>query len=139
MTDTISQGRRSEIMANIRSKDMKPEMLVRQLVYSMGYRYRLHQKDLPGKPDLVFRGRRKAIFVHGCFWHQHTDPACKISRSPKSNTRYWHPKLTRNMVRDAEHQAKLQHLCWDVLTVWECETKERDTLSRKISRFLQNV
>ena len=137
MTDTVSPERRSEIMAKIRPKGTKPEMLVRRLVHSMGQRYRLHQKDLPGKPDLVFRGRRKAIFVHGCFWHQHTDPGCKIARKPKSNTSYWLPKLTRNVERDEEHQAKFRELCWDVLIVWECETKDDHTLFRKISQFLQ--
>ena len=137
MTDTVTAKRRSEIMANIRSKGMKPEMLVRRLVHSMGYRYRLHQKDLPGKPDLVFRGCRKAIFVHGCFWHQHADRSCRIARAPQSNTDYWLPKLARNVERDVEHQAKLQELSWDVLIIWECETKEYDTLNQKISHFLQ--
>ena len=82
-------------------------MVIRRLTHTMGYRYQLHRKDLPGKPDLVFPGRRKVIFVHGCFWHQHSDTACKIARRPQSNQHYWLPKLERNVVRDAEHQAKL--------------------------------
>ena len=92
MTDTVTSKRRSEIMANIHSKGMKPEMLVRRLVHSMGYRYRLHRSDLPGKPDLAFPRQRKVIFVHGCFWHQHANPGCKIARLPKSNPNYWLPQ-----------------------------------------------
>ena len=124
-------------MANIRSKGMEPEMLVRRLVHSMGYRYRLHRKDLPGKPDLVFPRRRKVIFVHGCFWHQHAGPACKIARLPKSNSDYWLPKLARNVERDAEHQAGLRELRWDALIVWECEIEESGNLMEKIRHFLQ--
>ena len=86
MADTVTAKRRSEIMSNIRAKGMKPEMAVRRLVHAMGYRYRLHRRDLPGKPDLVFPGRRKVIFVHGSFWHQHGDPRCRITRCPKSNS-----------------------------------------------------
>ena len=89
MVDTVTPNRRSEIMSNIQAKDMKPEMQVRRLAHSMGYRYRLHRKDLPGRPDLVFPGRKKVIFVHGCFWHQHADTACKIARLPQSNRGYW--------------------------------------------------
>ena len=137
MSDTVSPKRRSEIMANIRSQGMKPEMVVRRLVHSMGYRYRLHQQNLPGKPDLVFSSRRKAIFVHGCFWHQHTVPGCKIARTPRSNTDYWLPKLSRNVERDVEHQANLRELGWEVLTIWECETKEDDHLMQKINNFLR--
>ena len=110
MADTVAPQRRSEIMSNIQAKDMKPEMQVRRLVHSMGYRYRLHRKDLPGKPDRVFPGRRKVIFVHGCFWHQHADPVCKIVRLPQSNRDYWWPKLERNTVREAEQEAKLGEL-----------------------------
>jgi len=136
MADTVTPKRRSEIMSNIRAKGMKPEMFVRRLVHSMGYRYRLHRKDLPGKPDLVFPSRRKVIFVHGCFWHQHADPACKISRRPQSNQDYWLPKLERNVARDAEHQARLTELGWDALVIWECETKDRDALGARIGEFL---
>ena len=101
MADSVTPKRRSEIMSNIRAKGMKPEMAVRRITHAMGYRYRLHRKDLPGKPDLVFPSRRKVIFIHGCFWHQHTDPACKIARRPRSNQDYWLPKLERNAARDA--------------------------------------
>lgn len=126
-------------MSHIHSKDMVPEMIVRKLVHGMGYRYRLHQKDLPGKPDLVFSSRKKIIFVHGCFWHQHNDPKCKFAHTPKSNTDYWFPKLKRNVERDREHMKELEQLGWDVLVVWECETKPERTkyLETKIKKFLE--
>jgi DNA mismatch endonuclease (patch repair protein) len=124
-------------MAAIRSKDTKPELLVRSLVHKLGYRFRLHGKDLPGKPDLVFRSRCKVIFVHGCFWHQHTQKSCSDARLPKSNTDYWHEKLRRNVERDKAHQSSLQKLGWKSLVVWDCEIKEEDKLQKRISRFLQ--
>lgn len=137
MADTVSPKRRTEIMSNIRAKGMKPEMAVRRLTHAMGYRYRLHRKDLPGKPDLVFPGRRKVIFVHGCFWHQHAGKDCKISRVPQSNRDYWVPKLERNAERDREHQAFLKALGWDVLIIWECQVKDNADLPGKIEAFLQ--
>ncbi len=123
-------------MSAIRSKDMKPEMVVRRMVHGMGFRYRLHRKDLPSKPDLVFGPRRKVIFVHGCFWHQHPDPECKIARLPKSNKDYWLPKLEKNQRRDAEHIDTLENAGWDVLVIWECQTKDRETLAEKLREFL---
>jgi DNA mismatch endonuclease (patch repair protein) len=138
MTDKISAERRSENMRRIRSKDMKPEMTVRRIVHGMGYRYRLHRKDLPGKPDLVFSSRRKVIFVHGCFWHQHGDPACLDGRLPKSNTGYWNAKLQRTMERDAKNQRKLASLGWETLLVWECECRDKTALLRKLKAFLEN-
>ena len=137
MADTVTPKRRSEIMANIRAKGMKPEMAVRRLVHAMGYRYRLHRKDLPGKPDLVFPSRGKVIFVHGCFWHQHIDPACKITRRPKSNQHYWLPKLEQNAVRDAKHQSRLAELGWDVLVIWECEIEAGNRVADRIQEFLE--
>lgn len=138
MADRLDPERRSANMRAIRSKGMKPEMIVRQLVHRMGFRYRLHRKDLPGKPDLVFGPRRKVIFVHGCFWHQHNDPACKLSHAPKSRLDYWQPKLKRNQERDATAIAELASQGWVVLTVWECETKPkcRDELTEKLRSFL---
>lgn len=138
MADTVTPQRRSEIMSNIRAKDMKPEMLVRRLTHALGFRYRLHRKDLPGKPDLVFPSQRKVIFVHGCFWHQHNDPACKIVRRPRSNLDYWLPKLERNVSRDAEHQARLAELGWRALVIWECEIKAGDGMADRIHGFLQS-
>jgi DNA mismatch endonuclease (patch repair protein) len=132
--DKISPERRSENMQRIRSVGMKPEMIVRRSVYALGYRYRLHSKDLPGKPDLVFRQRRKAIFVHGCFWHQHQQ--CQDGRVPKSNRQYWRPKLTRNVKRDAENMAAMKAGGWRVLVVWECETKDESGLTARLKRFI---
>lgn len=123
-------------MRAIRSKDMKPEMAVRRLVHRMGYRFRLHRKELPGKPDMVFTSRQAAIFVHGCFWHQHPDPNCKDARRPKSNADYWQPKLTRNQARDVDHETALAAQGWRVLVIWECELKDIDKLKQKISTFL---
>ena len=124
---------RSENMRRIRSKDTAPELIVRGLVHSLGYRFRLHRADLPGRPDLVFPSRKKVIFVHGCFWHQHI---C-ISRKPRSNQQYWLPKLQRNVARDAQHKSDLRRLGWRCLVVWECEVKNEASLIRTVRRFLQ--
>jgi len=113
---------------------MAPEMFVRRLVHGMGYRYRLHRRDLLGKPDLVFSSRKKIIFVHGCFWHQHT--ACNDGHIPKSNTQYWRPKLERNVQRDRKALKELEESGWKVLVVWECELKDEESLSIKIDKFL---
>jgi DNA mismatch endonuclease, patch repair protein len=124
-------------MSVIRSTGMRPEILVRSLVHRMGYRFRLHAKDLPGKPDLVFRPRKKVIFVHGCFWHQHQKEACKDGRQPKSNTGYWLQKLARNVERDAANIMSLKASGWKVLVLWECEVlKAGSTLERRIRQFL---
>lgn len=123
-------------MAAIRSGDTKPEMIVRRMVHELGFRFRLHRKDLPGKPDLVFVSRRKVIFVHGCFWHLHPKAECLDSRVPKSNQGYWSPKLQRNVERDATHSAELRALGWDVLVVWDCETKDVEQLRGRLERFL---
>lgn len=136
MADKVTPERRSANMRAIRSKDTAPELAVRRLVHSMGYRYRLHRKDLPGKPDLVFAGRRKVIFVHGCFWHQHPLEQCLDGRRPKSNTGYWDPKLRRNVERDAHHREALKTAGWDVLVVWECECRDVASLSSRITDFL---
>ena len=135
--DHVSPEIRSRTMRAIRSKGMKPELAVRRLVHGMGYRYRLHRHDLPGRPDMVFPGRRKVIFVHGCFWHQHTDPSCKIAHRPKSNRDYWLPKLERNITRDAEHCARLAEAGWDVLVLWECDVATGDGITGRIREFLE--
>jgi DNA mismatch endonuclease, patch repair protein len=122
-------------MSAIRAKNSKPEMTVRRLVYGMGFRYRLHRRDLPGKPDLVFGPRGKVIFVHGCFWHQHPDPACLDGRLPKSRTEYWHAKLAKNVERDRLHCEALAAAGWRVMTIWECETAKPE-LPDRISTFL---
>ncbi|WP_246231805.1 very short patch repair endonuclease [Sinorhizobium alkalisoli] len=125
-------------MARIASKNTKPEMIVRRMVHAMGYRYRLHRRDLPGKPDLVFPSRRAVIFVHGCFWHHHPDPACKDAVLPKSRTDYWSPKLARNEERDKQHVEALAAEGWHVLIIWECEVSAAD-LSDRIRRFLEHT
>ena len=124
-------------MRAIRSKDMKPELAVRRLVHGMGYRYRLHRHGLPGRPDMVFASRRKVIFVHGCYWHQHSDPGCKIVRRPKSNVDYWLPKLDGNVVRDADNQDRLRELGWDSLVIWECEVRAGEGIEDRIREFLE--
>jgi DNA mismatch endonuclease (patch repair protein) len=125
---------RSENMRRIRSKDTSPEMAVRRLAHSLGYRYQLHRKDMPGKPDLVFPGRRKVIFVHGCFWHQH--PQCREGRPPKSNGSYWLQKLARNIERDKAALSKLTGDGWSVLVIWECETKNQEGMRKILQTFL---
>ena len=137
MTDKLSPSRRSANLAAIRSANTQPELIVRRLVHALGYRYRLHVCDLPGKPDLVFRPRRKVIFVHGCFWHLHPDASCLDSRKPKSNTGYWHAKLTRNVARDRQHLAALRSDGWRVLVIWECETRKIAALERRLTAFLE--
>ncbi len=126
---------RSANMRAIRSKDMRPELAVRSLVHKLGYRFRLHRKDLPGKPDLVFVARRKVIFVHGCFWHCHK--GCKTAHMPKSNLDYWGPKLERNRARDEENVKNLSANGWKVLVVWECETKNGKNITKRIVAFLK--
>lgn len=135
MADKIDPARRSANMAKIASKNTKPEMVVRRLLHSLGYRYRLHRKDLPGKPDLVFPSRRAVIFVHGCFWHLHPDPACRDARLPTSRQEYWLPKLQRNVERDKYAQEALLKDGWKVLTIWDCETKAVD-LPQRLQAFL---
>jgi DNA mismatch endonuclease (patch repair protein) len=134
IADKVTPETRSRIMSRIRSKDMVPEMIVRRLIYEKGYRYRLHQNNLPGKPDLVFWGRKKIILIHGCFWHQH--PGCKDGHLPKSNLGYWAPKLERNVQRDKKVVADLTALGWEVLIIWECEIDDRDNLSVTLDQFL---
>lgn len=136
MADTLTAAERSELMGRVRSKDTQPELAVRRLLHRMGYRYRLHRKDLPGHPDLVFPGPRKVLFVHGCFWHQHPNPECKIARLPKSRQEFWRPKLEGNRRRDLRQQEALLDLGWRFLVVWECETWDLPGLAEKLSLFL---
>lgn len=135
MTDKISRERRSANMSAVRGKGTKPELLVRRLLHRLGYRYRLHRKDLPGRPDIVFLRRRKAIEVRGCFWHQHPDPSCRKARPPASNQDFWNDKLRRNVERDALNLRKLGDADWEVLVLWECEVMETD-LARRLTNFL---
>ncbi len=135
MADPLSPERRSANMRAIGSKDTIPELAVRRAVNALGYRFRLHRRDLPGKPDLVFPRLRKIIFVHGCFWHQH--PVCREGRIPASRHAYWVPKLARTVERDAEHLAGLDAMGWHVLTIWECETVDRERLTDQLAEFLR--
>jgi len=132
--DPLRPAERSERMSRIRNIDTKPELIVRHLVYGMGYRYRLHAKDLPGNPDLVFRRIKKVIFVHGCFWHQH---GCRQYRMPKTKVGFWGPKLARNVTRDAQAQRELRKLGWRTLTIWECQLKTTASVRGRIKRFLE--
>ncbi len=134
--DTLTPEERSERMSRVRSKDTNPELRVRRLVHSMGFRYRLYAKDLPGRPDLVFRSRRKAIFVHGCFWHRHR--GCAKTRLPKSRGRlpFWREKFAANVRRDRRNQRDLRETGWDVLVIWECETETPELLRRRVEAFL---
>ncbi len=134
--DTVSKEKRSEIMRRVKSMQTKPELKVRKLLFSMGYRYRLHMKDLPGKPDIVFTKKKKIIFVHGCFWHQH--PGCKKKGLPKSNQAFWKSKFDKNIKRDSQNILILNEMGWKVLVIWECELKEDKALSKKISDFLND-
>lgn len=124
---------RSANMRAIHSKGMKPELAVRKLVHNLGFRFRLHRNDLPGRPDLVFPSRRCIIFVHGCFWHCH---GCRLSHTPKSNTEYWIPKLQRNSDRDRKNRRKLKALGWRSLVLWECELPNVPQVCKLISDFL---
>lgn len=132
--DPLSSAERSERMSRIHHADTKIELAVRSLVHGMGYRYRLHAKDLPGHPDLVFRPRKKVIFVHGCFWHQH---GCEQYRMPKSRIDFWGPKLSKNIERDRKTQTQLFEKGWSFLVIWECEMKDANALRDRIRNFLE--
>lgn len=134
MSTEVADLRRRTMKA-VKSRDTKPEMVVRRLVHRAGYRYRLHRPDLPGKPDLTFPRLKKIIFVHGCFWHKHD---CKRgAREPKENAEYWRRKVGRNKERDARQQEELRTMGWDVLVIWECQLKNRETLGQRITKFLR--
>lgn len=137
--DKLSQAARSKNMRAIRSKNMKPELTVRQLVHRLGFRYRLHGAGLPGKPDLVFSSRRKVIFVHGCFWHHHARTRCVDSRIPKSNVAYWRKKLAGNQQRDKKNLSTLRKAGWKALVIWECEIKNERRVTDKIVKFLSGA
>jgi DNA mismatch endonuclease (patch repair protein) len=134
--DKLDAQHRSENMRRIRSKNTKPEVLLRSLLHKAGYRFRIHRKDLPGKPDIVFPGRRKVIFVHGCFWHQHS--GCREGRLPGTRQEYWGPKLARNIERDAVAIEQLHKLGWQVLTVWECDIKDAALARDRLCKFLDS-
>jgi DNA mismatch endonuclease (patch repair protein) len=132
--DTLTPSERSRRMARVKSKGTRPEMVVRRLLFSLGYRYRLHDRSLPGSPDIVFKRKKKAIFVHGCFWHRHD--GCALARLPKSRLDFWVPKLEGNRERDARKLLQLKSLGWDAFVIWECELKDLNLLGKKLNGFL---
>jgi DNA mismatch endonuclease (patch repair protein) len=134
MPDVFNKEQRSHIMAKVLGKNTSPERAVRKLLFELGYRYRVHQKNLPGKPDIVFPKKRKAIFVHGCFWHQH--PGCKAADRPSSNSDYWDKKLNRNVERDKKNLSDLRLINWDIIIIWECQVKRKEDLTRTLVGFL---
>lgn len=133
MVDHISRERRSWLMSRVRSKDTTPELIVRRLAHSMGYRFRLHRNDLPGKPDLIFPKLKVVLFVHGCFWHRHC--GCPKASVPKSRTAFWLKKFEANVARDSAVVSRLTELGWRVVTIWECETKDRQRLEGAMDRL----
>jgi DNA mismatch endonuclease (patch repair protein) len=138
MPDQFSALERSRVMRAVKSGDTTPELIVRRLVHALGYRFRLHRRDLPGQPDLVFPRLGKAIQVHGCFWHRH---ACEAGQStPATRVDYWNAKFARNVERDRRNLRRLRRLGWSVLVVWECQTSanRRDVLHKRLHRFLRN-
>jgi len=132
--DFLTRKERSELMARVRSQNTSPEMYVRRLVHSMGYRFRLYSGHLPGRPDLVFPRLQKAIFVHGCFWHGHK---CRAGRNrPKTNKVYWEQKLDRNKIRDRQSRILLKKMGWGVLVLWECRLRNQARIAEQVKRFL---
>jgi len=134
VVDSLTPEERSQIMARVRSKNSRPELAVRKIVFALGYRYRLHARALPGCPDLVFRPKRKVIFVHGCFWHRHAN--CALARMPKSRIDFWTTKLEGNRNRDKRNKRALVREGWKVLTIWECQLGDAARLATRIRRFL---
>ena len=133
--DNLTKVERSVRMSRVRSKDTKPELIVRSMVHQMGFRYRLHSRELPGSPDLVFARHLKIIFVHGCFWHRHS---CRAGRNrPASGEFYWDAKLENNRRRDRRNSIQLHRDGWKILTVWECQIRDRDTLAQRVKSFLE--
>lgn len=140
MADKISKAKRSWLMSRVASKHTKPERLVRSLLHRLGYRFTVNgpkNKNLPGRPDIVFPSRKIALFVHGCFWHRH--PGCKTASTPKSNTAYWSAKFKRNVERDRQSETALEQQGWQVITVWECELKQLDQLAAQLINTLPRV
>lgn len=128
--DRLTRERRSWNMSRIKGKDTKPEVLVRSVLHQLGFRFRLHRSDLPGKPDITLPKHRTVIFVHGCFWHRHS--GCRLAYTPKSNEAFWSEKLASNVKRDKRNQSALRKLGWSVLIVWECQTQDRNRLQKRL-------
>lgn len=135
MTDVFTPEKRSDVMSRIKGRNTKPELVVRSLLHRMGYRFRLHRADLPGKPDIVLPRYQTVIFVHGCFWHRHK--GCRLAYTPKSRTEFWSVKFESNMTRDKQVKSKLEFLGWQVIIVWECELRGPSQLSSRIDSALR--
>lgn len=131
--DRLTPERRSWLMSRIRGADTKPELAVRSMLHSMGYRFRLHRRDLPGTPDIVLSGRGIVVFVHGCFWHGHS---CKRTKMPKSRVGYWTEKIDANKRRDVRKRRQLRTLGWQVVVVWECELRQPERLADRLRRTI---
>ena len=136
MADIVSKKKRSEMMSGIKGKDTKPEIATRKMMYKMGLRYRLHRKDLPGKPDIVLGTIKLAIFVHGCFWHRHNQ--CKYSYNPKTRVNFWEKKFKDNVKRDMNNRHALEELGWKSAVIWECQTKDPDDLKKNILNIIES-
>ena len=134
--DIVSKEKRSEMMSHIKEKNTKPEIAVRKMIYKMGYRYRLHRKDLPGKPDIVFGPMNLALFVNGCFWHRHGN--CKYAYNPKTRKNFWNKKFTDTIKRDVKNRIDLERLGWQSAVIWECETLDQDVLRKHIMKIINN-
>ncbi|MDZ5698646.1 DNA mismatch endonuclease Vsr [Chelativorans sp. M5D2P16] len=135
--DIVSQEKRSAMMARVRGKDTQPELRVRRVAHALGFRHRLHRRDLPGSPDLVFPRLRKVILVHGCYWHRHRN--CRFAYTPKSNTEFWERKFRANQERDRRALSELTELGWDTLVIWECETEDLEHLRERVASHLGGV
>jgi DNA mismatch endonuclease (patch repair protein) len=135
MTDHVSPDRRSFIMSRVKQKNTSPEMALRRALHALGYRYRLHSRDLPGSPDLVFPARRKVIFVHGCFWHGH---GCRWGKLPKSRLEYWQNKIATNQERDRVQLTQIRQAGWESMVVWQCEIKDLAEVSARVLAFLES-
>ena len=133
MVDTLSKDHRSWLMGRVRQRNTKPEITVRSIAHALGYRFRLHREDLPGKPDIVFPRHRKVIFVHGCFWHRHD---CKKATTPSTNVEFWQEKFDRNVERDQRALDNLSEMGWNSMVIWECETKSAVEIAEKVTAFL---
>ncbi|ACL58821.1 very short patch repair endonuclease [Methylobacterium nodulans] len=134
MVDRLTPEARSRLMAAVKGKNTTPELKVRKLAHSLGFRFRLHRRDLPGMPDLVFPTRRKVVFVHGCFWHRH--PGCRKASTPGTHSDFWEAKFSRNVERDARNERLLRDAGWDVLVIWECETRDGAAVAERLTAFL---
>ena len=137
MADNVTPEKRTKIMRSIISKSTKPELVLRRFLFSKGYRYRKNYNKLPGRPDIVFISRKIAIFVHGCFWHQHKD--CEITNKPRSNTTFWKEKFSKNLERDKRNQRDLQKMGWDPKVIWECEILDTNRKARDLSPILSRL